>query len=331
MNIPFFSIIIPVYNIENYIGITLHSIEEQTFDDYEVLCINDGSTDNSGTIIDKFSEKNNRFKAIHKSNAGVSSARNLGLEYAKGEWIVFIDGDDAIRQDGLEIIYNAIKYNPQTEIVGYGVLFVNNISEHDLLKKSEDINFYKEDCSSNVSFKALNHYTVWSSAFSNKLLKDLRFENLKNGEDQLFYNKAVLKANYYTEVNVNIYLYLQRSGSAVNSKWTVKKQEDLIIMNRSITENLLKSHKVIDRRWIIRWIKNLLDINDGIWSLNRDKVKYYINEQKKTLRQSLKIKEIPLLLFLWIWCVSHLKGVFLFTIMAGFPVKIYNSIKRLKK
>ena len=328
---PFFTIIVPVYNLDQYIGTTLNTIKKQTFSDYEVLCINDGSTDESGNIINEFAANDDRFKAIHKLNGGVSSARNLALEKANGQWIVFVDGDDAIRYDGLELIYKAILSNQKTEIVAYGVKFVNQITQNDLQIRNDTIKIYNEDCRSRVSFNALNHYTVWTAAFSKKLIKSIRFENFKNGEDQLFYNNAILKANYYTELNSNIYFYLQRTGSAVNSKWTERKQEDLIFMNRSITENLLKSHKVIDRRWIIRWIKNLLDINDGIWSLNRDKVKYYINEQKKTLRQSLKIKEIPLLLFLWIWCVSHLKGVFLFTIMAGFPVKIYNSIKRLKK
>lgn len=331
MKKPFFTIIVPVYNIAQYIGTTLNTIKEQSFCDFEVLCINDGSTDESGDIINEFSANDDRFKAIHKSNAGVSSARNLGIDKAIGEWIIFVDGDDAIRYDSLELIHKAIISNPKTEIVAYGVKFVNHITENDLKKRNDSMKLYNEDCSSSVSFKALNHYTVWTATFSKELIKNIRFENLKNGEDQLFYNNAILKANNYTELNSNIYFYLQRSGSAVNSKWTEKKQEDLIYMNRSITENLFKSTKKLDKRWIIRWIKNLLNINEGIYYLNRKKVKYYIEEQRKTLHLSLNIKEMPLFLYLWVWIVSHIRSVFLFKIISGLPVSFYNNLSKIMK
>lgn len=328
---PFFTIIVPVYNLDQYIGTTLNTIKKQTFSDYEVLCINDGSTDESGNIINEFAANDDRFKAIHKLNGGVSSARNLALEKANGQWIVFVDGDDAIRYDGLELIYKAILSNQKTEIVAYGVKFVNQITQNDLQIRNDTIKIYNEDCRSRVSFNALNHYTVWTAAFSKKLIKSIRFENLKNGEDQLFYNNAILKANYYTELNSNIYFYLQRTGSAVNSKWTERKQEDLIFMNRSITENLLRSTKKFDKRWIIRWIKNLLYINDGLSSINKKKAKFYIEEQRKTLCQSLKIKEIPLFLYLWVWIVSHIRSIFLFKIISGLPVSFYNSLSKIMK
>lgn len=88
MNNPLFSIIIPVYNISEYIENTLNAIKYQTFSNFEVLCVDDGSTDGCGKILNRYEENDNRFKVIHKTNGGVSSARNLALDIAKGDWIV---------------------------------------------------------------------------------------------------------------------------------------------------------------------------------------------------------------------------------------------------
>ena len=96
------SIIVPVYNVENYISRCIDSILSQTFADWECLLIDDGSTDNSGDICDAYSKKDQRFIVCHKENGGVSSARNEGIEMSKGEWITFIDADDWILPEYLE-------------------------------------------------------------------------------------------------------------------------------------------------------------------------------------------------------------------------------------
>lgn len=100
--IPLISIIIPVYNSEKYFEKCLDSVLAQTFTDFEVLVINDGSTDSSGKICDDYAQKDSRIKVFHKENGGVSSARNLGIENAKGEWICFVDSDDEIAGDFLD-------------------------------------------------------------------------------------------------------------------------------------------------------------------------------------------------------------------------------------
>ena len=96
------SIVIPVYNIERYLNKCLDSIINQSFKDFELILINDGSTDNSGEICDHYAQKDSRVKVIHKDNGGVSSARNIGLDQAKGEWITFVDSDDWVHEDFLK-------------------------------------------------------------------------------------------------------------------------------------------------------------------------------------------------------------------------------------
>lgn len=327
MACPFLSIIIPVYNIKNYIAFTLNSVVNQTFHDFEVICVDDGSIDESADILDKYGAADKRFKIIHKVNGGVSSARNLGLDHASGEWIVFVDGDDALREDGLEIIYNAIHDNPSVDIVAYGVKFVDSISNYDLLKQEKENLVDVTTCNPTVPFCALNHYTVWSSAFKLNMLQGLRFSNLKNGEDQLFYNHAVLKSQNYLEIKANLYYYLQRVGSAVNSAWSERKQEDLLNMNLQITENLIHSGRKIDKRWLRRWMGNLLTINKDVWKFPDAKLALYLSQQRATLKLALQLENIPIGMRIWAWIACYLNHPLLFRLVAGYPIELYHKIK----
>lgn len=102
---PQISVIVPVYRVEKYLSACIDSILDQSFSDFELLLIDDGSPDNSGALCDAYAEKDARIRSIHKENGGVSSARNLGLEYAQGEYIVFVDSDDYLSKDHLHGLY----------------------------------------------------------------------------------------------------------------------------------------------------------------------------------------------------------------------------------
>jgi len=108
------SVIVPVYNVEPGIGRCIESVMDQSYSDWELILVDDGSPDRSGTICDEYAEKDSRIKVFHKKNEGVSSARNLGIEQAKGEWVVFIDGDDVITTDYLSLV---VKHNTHDIIV----------------------------------------------------------------------------------------------------------------------------------------------------------------------------------------------------------------------
>lgn len=102
------SVIVPVYNTEQYLPRCIDSILSQSFTDFGLLLIDDGSKDGSGKICDAYAEKDNRIRVFHKENGGVSSARNLGLDNAKGEWVCFVDSDDELIRDGLEAMAEGI-------------------------------------------------------------------------------------------------------------------------------------------------------------------------------------------------------------------------------
>ena len=125
------SIIIPVYNLENYIERTLDSVCAQTYKKIEVIVVDDGSTDKSFDIISNFSEKDNRVIPVHKENGGVTSARLKGLEIATGEWIGFVDGDDLIDEDMYEfLLNNAKEYNADISHCGYKMVFPNGRTDY---------------------------------------------------------------------------------------------------------------------------------------------------------------------------------------------------------
>lgn len=112
---PKISVIVPVYNVQKYLSRCIDSILAQTFTDFELLLINDGSKDNSGKMCDEYAKKDTRIHVFHKENGGVSSARNLGLENVQGEWITFIDSDDYLN---INFLSNLIKYDNFDHIVG---------------------------------------------------------------------------------------------------------------------------------------------------------------------------------------------------------------------
>ena len=119
---PLISIIVPVYNVEDYIRPCLDSILAQTYTNFEAILVDDGSKDGSGSVCDEYAEKDSRFIVVHKENGGVSSARNKGLEIAKGEYIAFVDSDDWIENNYLTIILN--------EIEDYDLLFFGHIAHY---------------------------------------------------------------------------------------------------------------------------------------------------------------------------------------------------------
>ncbi|WP_227166600.1 glycosyltransferase, partial [Enterococcus faecium] len=103
------SIIVPVYKVEKYLRKCVDSILAQTFTDFEVILVDDGSPDNSGKICDEYAEKDNRVRVIHKENGGLSSARNAGIDVARGKYLGFVDSDDYIDEDMYEILYENLK------------------------------------------------------------------------------------------------------------------------------------------------------------------------------------------------------------------------------
>lgn len=182
---PLVSIIVPIYNCEKYLRQCLNSILSQTVCDYEVILVNDGSKDSSGEICDEYAQLDSRFKVVHKSNEGLSAARNDGIELARGEWITFIDSDDWIEPCFLDILDANLT-------VDYIITSINHhkVDCEIVAERFKSHNYVTLDA--NVfAIENLKQafFTAWSKFFNTKIICDnkLRFlQGVSPGEDTIF-------------------------------------------------------------------------------------------------------------------------------------------------
>lgn len=227
------SIIVPVFNVERYLDQCIKSILKQSFKNFELILIDDGSTDKSGEICDLYKQKDERIKVIHKENGGLSSARNAGIEIAEGDYVAFIDSDDYIHKDMYSILYESIiNNNSQISMCKFQKVKQNN------LQKSEVNNELINLGSKNISnIEALNNLyednsaeftVVWNKLYDKGLFDDLRFEEGKVHEDEFIAHKILFKCNQITYVPLTLYYYLQREGSIINSKYSIKNIDAVI-------------------------------------------------------------------------------------------------------
>jgi glycosyltransferase involved in cell wall biosynthesis len=228
MNKLFFSIIIPVYNVAGYINRCLDSIYCQDFcaKNFEIIIINDGSTDNSQKVIEDYIDKSiNNIKLINQDNKGVSSARNEGIKKALGEYIIFIDPDDSIFKNSLKETYNYLIDKKSQILILNSYETKKNTTV--ILKEIFPVPKSLIDC----NLKGIDIHncyyrgSVWGVIYSNEFIKNnnIHFnENLKNGEDALFFSICLIYAESVSYSNIDFYLLHSRSGSASNS-WSKER------------------------------------------------------------------------------------------------------------
>lgn len=235
---PEISIIVPIYNVEKYLERCVESILNQTFEDFEIILVNDGSTDKSGDICDRLKFKDYRIKVVHKENGGVSSARNKGLEISNGEFITFIDPDDYIELDALGYIYNLSKDN-NAEIGVYKMntfkiqelkninKYKNNVEEFRIYEGDEIIKeyIYNETFLHSVCNKIYSRSLI--SKINLKFICDIRY-----AEDALFNYNILSNCNRLVYSNLRKYNYCINNGSVVNS--VTEKRLDILKAQKQI-------------------------------------------------------------------------------------------------
>lgn len=216
------SVIVPVYNVERYLPKCLDSIISQTYKNLEIILINDGSTDNSGKICDEYLELDNRIIVIHKGNNGVSSARNYGLDVAKGKYVIFIDSDDWIEKNYVSSLY---AYAAEDTIVccGYKRVFEDKIIEH----KTEKIYEYNKLEFLNMlqDYELLKHMKLsknpignylWNKIFPIYIFNNIKFPVAHTYEDVFVTIKLFNQINKFIIIPVAGYNYLVRNNSIVS-------------------------------------------------------------------------------------------------------------------
>ncbi len=213
---PQISVIIPVYNVEKYLPACLDSVLAQTFQDWEAICINDGSTDKCSEILRNYTNLDKRIICITQENKGVSAARNKGLQLAKGQFITFLDSDDEIQPDCYEKMYNAIQQT-HADICwcDYQTGFRRSPKNKKYLKPN---NYHTNIFAGFIQGKPDMVSVIWNKLYRREILKDILFkEKLPIGEDLFFLYQVLFKANSAIHIAEPLYFYRIRPGSAMHS------------------------------------------------------------------------------------------------------------------
>lgn len=220
MNKELISIVVPIYNVEKYLVKCIESLLKQTYTNLEIILVNDGSTDNSLSLCEEYRKKDNRIKIINKKNGGLSDARNKGIDVATGKYIAFVDSDDYIECDMIEVLYRDLKENnANISMCGF-----DKIYEDESLKdnKNEIIDYKFEVFDREKSIRELIldkkiHNYAWNKLYEKSLFNEIRYPFGKKMEDigttYLLFNKADIIVNN----PVKKYNYTQRKNSIVNT------------------------------------------------------------------------------------------------------------------
>jgi glycosyltransferase involved in cell wall biosynthesis len=286
-----FSIIIPVYNSAKYLTESLDSILSQSYEDYEVIIVDDGSTDESDVICDEYVSKDIRFKVIHKSNEGVSYARNVALDNISGEWVVFLDSDDMLHEAALAVLNEKIKNDPELDVVQFGVTrrpFGTSFIDY---SKVNVISGTPEE------YCKFDHYNVsiGGSAFRRETIisQAVRFdEKMKLAEDQVFVFHMIHVAKKCSMLAVDLYYYRINENSATSTS----RQEDMVVTIDAVNKYkliyplsvaqfdsiilLFLYNLTLDSCYTIKYISSLFDavqIDDISKSLSGPKLLYYLS------------------------------------------------------
>ena len=291
------TVIVPVYNVENYLEKCLDSLINQTYKNIEIIVINDGSTDNSGEICQEYAQKDNRIVYIEKENGGLSDARNVGLDKMTGSYVTFIDSDDWIEQDYIETLYKKIvEYQADIAVGNYysynedeETYYFHIYGDSYYEKVYDNISIF-ENLYESQEMKSFALISAWGKLYKAKLFDYLRFDKGKLGEDGYFNQKMYLSVNKVVYLNKGLYAYRQRSGS-ITKTWTEKWMHALVdAMSERVTllANMgypLEKHLAVYRQMLE------VSLANGQASGLSDTATYKEFEMKRTLLNQLSIQE----------------------------------------
>ena len=319
---PKISVIIPIYNVDKYLEQCLNSVLNQTLQDYEILCINDGSTDNSSKILEKYINKDNRIKNFNTENKGAGAARNIGLKNAQGEYIAFLDGDDFYNTNYLEKMYNISKQNDCDITICVANRYDTNTKTYSKINYSLKENFlpnkaifsYKD-----IPDKIFNiaQNWNWNKLFKHEFVKNnnLHFQEIYRTNDLFFTCTALVLAKKITTIKealVNYRIGMNKNSQNTNYLYPLdfykaftKLYEFLI--EKNIYEEVKKSYLSWTLEGCLYNIKSIPDQNiqkqiydkilkDGNTELGLEYIINNIDIEPELYNEYLKIKNYSLFL-----------------------------------
>lgn len=287
MKNPSLSIIIPVYNVKNYLNKCIDSILNQSYKDFEIILVDDGSTDGSGEICDEYSKMNSKIKVFHKKNNGQGSARNLGLDVCKGKYIGFVDSDDFIDPDMYESMIMILE-EEDVDIVECGarnVYMDGTSAEHD---DNIYLKFNNKECLDHYIRGNYFYTAVWNKLFKRNIITDIRFPEGMIFEDIYFTYHAYYKAKSIMYTSRCLYNYLaKRPNSTMNHGFDIREITNRLVLLKE-RMNFLYSKSLVEAADICRfnYYKDVLEVYTRTYSNEIQDKEYYLDLLRDEIRNN---------------------------------------------
>lgn len=312
------SIIVPVYKVEKYLEKCVNSILHQTYQNIEIILVDDGSPDNSGKLCEKLKSKDPRIIVLHKDNGGLSDARNYGLQYAHGSLVMFVDSDDYIHTNMVEIMYEKMNLDGTDLVIcdcckvdQFGKLLENRNQkdiESKIVNSDEMLNILCTE-------QGWHFVPAWNKLYKRKIWDELLFPKGKLHEDEYVIHKVIEKCKRISIIGDKLYYYVQRNGSIMNTitdrnrldgteallertEFLLKydKIEQAIFCFEGAINKMLMNVKLEDKereKKILLKMKNLYTYNSKLLNNRNDKLKYIIlQKDPKAYYMIFKLREV---------------------------------------
>lgn len=334
------SFIVPVYNAERYIRKCLNSILEQTYKNFEVILINDGSRDNSLSILEQYRNIDCRVKVINQSNGGPSKARNCGLDNSRGKYIAFIDADDYVDNDFLKYM---ISQNDDFDVSICNYIEINSTGKH----KVNIFNFLDEDIQA-INIEVINEILsgtgglVWGKLFKSSIIREnnIRFnENYKMCEDLLFVTEYICKATNVNKINKSLYIHNKCNENSITANYKSEMFFYQLEIQKEIKDMVEHLNKIGDADKVLnRRLKDIL-----MYSIYKEtKNKKSILLKLKTIKDFISCEDIrkekmnfekggaiDKMLVQAVY-KNNVVIVYLLTMLRSFLLSIYNRLSSLR-
>lgn len=275
MKNPLISVIVPCYNVEKYVAECLKSIVEQSYENLEIIVVNDGATDNTEQEILPFLE-DKRIKYIVQKNQGLSGARNKGLDNMNGEYVCFVDSDDFIHPDFVKTLYQNLIENDADISIADVLLYYENKTQIKTNPPKKLIVYSKDSIMQAIIDGNWKTIIACNKLYKSKLFNDLRFEMERIHEDEFLVHHLFWKTEKVVITNLELYSYRQVEGSIMKSNYTSKKMQDCIdcfddriaFYNQN---NIPNTWKIYNTKWLLIVERGIRQHNLGFAK------KYFIN------------------------------------------------------
>lgn len=319
---PLISVVIPVYNVENYLVQCLDSVLSQTYDNFEVVLVDDGSTDGSGKLCDEYAAKDARFKVYHKPNGGLSDARNFGVAHAKAELISFIDSDDYVTADYLECLWHLM------DIFGCDISCADRMSVSDGVParlKNVAVTEVELDRAKSLERICCTSFGAWARLYNKQILLKHPFPVGKLYEDIATIHKLIDECGSVAFSDKLVYFWMQREGSITHSGIS-EKQLDLFWALDELYNYMYKNHfelrDAASYRYVMETVVFLFRVFHCCDAAERRKYFEFAREKARPhLKAAYRRKEAS---FQYKMAILGLYGGY-------FPYKVMLALRKLKK